>query len=506
MFMNLIGDPWLPVIFFDDTQELISLQALFEDGDRIRDLALTPPQRVAVMRFLICVAQRSLDGPKDESDWLSCNHNIALSCLDYLAKNVDFFDLTGIKPFMQVPNLESDKPALLDKLDFRLASGNNATVFDQAASPTGRVHPHAWGILNLLTFLNFSPGGLISQAKWDQKTTDRTSFAAPCIQAAHTFINSSNILQTLWLNLLTREDVTKSGHKWGQPTWELFPSSLEDKQAAINATQTYLGRLVPLTRLIKLQQGEEGYLAANVFLGASPKSWSFEHLPAYREPSTTVVIVKRNNKEEHAYMRLSLDKHIWRDLGAVLSVAQSVTSVGGPKAISRLQQRPDILSDEMISVWVGGLVARQASLEDTVEWRLQIPVYALNSQALLHYQSGVSLANDAEGKIRWAIETYLAEFKAYTGTDKRSRSQRDSICNKAATFYWQRLDQRYEVLLNNPTDLSAWRTIVRNAMYDAYSKSCPHNTARQIQAFVAGHHRLRMKTDTHIAPQEEQVA
>ena len=43
MFMNLIGDPWLPVIFFDDTQELISLQALFEDGDRIRDLALTPP-------------------------------------------------------------------------------------------------------------------------------------------------------------------------------------------------------------------------------------------------------------------------------------------------------------------------------------------------------------------------------------------------------------------------------------------------------------------------------
>lgn len=64
--MNLVKDPWIPVVMQDGTPELVSLRDVFAKGEEIADLAANPCQRIALMRLLICIAQAALDGPKDE--------------------------------------------------------------------------------------------------------------------------------------------------------------------------------------------------------------------------------------------------------------------------------------------------------------------------------------------------------------------------------------------------------------------------------------------------------
>ena len=62
--MNLIGDPWVPVVFQGGQTRTVGLNGLYEQAAEIRDLALAPPQRIAVMRLLICITQAALNGQK----------------------------------------------------------------------------------------------------------------------------------------------------------------------------------------------------------------------------------------------------------------------------------------------------------------------------------------------------------------------------------------------------------------------------------------------------------
>ena len=52
--MNLVNDPWIPVMLPDGRSDMVGLTDLFQRADAIRDLAVDPPQRVALMRLLIC--------------------------------------------------------------------------------------------------------------------------------------------------------------------------------------------------------------------------------------------------------------------------------------------------------------------------------------------------------------------------------------------------------------------------------------------------------------------
>ncbi len=63
---NLCSDCWIPVTMLDGRAALHSLESLFGQAEHIRDLALSPTERIAVMRLLICIAQRALNGPADE--------------------------------------------------------------------------------------------------------------------------------------------------------------------------------------------------------------------------------------------------------------------------------------------------------------------------------------------------------------------------------------------------------------------------------------------------------
>ena len=479
--MNLIGDPWIPVVFQGGQTRTVGLNDLYEQAGKIRDLALAPPQRIAVMRLLICITQTALNGPEDKDEWISCKSQIAPESLKYLAERKERFDLFGEIPFMQIKDLEAKSDGKLDKLDFGLASGNNKTLFDQSSVPEGRSHPAGWASLQLLTFLNFSTGGQVGDRKFSYSAE-----AAPAVKAAHLFLRGENLCETIWLNLLTKEDInTMPNGIWGYPVWDMFPYHLDETPYIENATQTYLGRLVPLSRLIRLD-GEDGQVSASCLIVNPPKTLCFKSPPSYREPSTTVIA---KEKGETDYLYLSVDKHIWRDLGSVFILNKSDSDTGGAMTLENLRQ---IDQDHVVDVWVGGLIPSQAAIEDAVEWNFLLPVDLLGERDLRSYQANVNFAESSAISLSIAVRTYLDEVNAYKGNDSRSKKTRADIVKRAASIYWQELDQRYGLLFEDRAVDTKWRGIIRKALEKAYEQSCVHETPRQIQAFVAGRKRLRL--------------
>lgn len=499
--MNLIGDPWIPVVFHNGTTRVVGLRELYEQAESIRDLALAPPQRIAVTRLLICITQAALDGPSDLQDWLACTSRIIPESLAYLDARCEKFDLFGETPFMQIKDLEADKLAPLDKLDFGLAAGNNKTLFDQAAIPDGREHPAGWVALQLLTFLNFSTGGKVGQANWKKQKFSDSTKAAPTLQAAHTFPRGSNLCGTLYLNLLTKSQITQLPNgAWGIPVWDTYPKLPNDKKAIENATSTYLGRLVPLTRLLKIYQkiDDENIIQATCIIGPPPKDLGFEGPPAFREPSTTLTV---NQKGESGYLSVSVDKHIWRELGAVLVLGKTSDEATGPLTLNNLLH---LELDTLVDIWIGGLLPSKADIEDAVEWNISIPNSALHGDQLMtRYQNSVQVAEESSYALKRAVSTYLDEVNAYKGNESRSKNTRAGIVKKAQTTYWQVLDQRYGMLFENANVDERWKHIIGQALLNAYEQSCPHETPRQIQAFSAGQRqlglwRLSKKGEDHV--------
>ncbi len=484
--MNLIGDPWIPVVFQEGQTRTVGLNDLYEQAEKIRDLALAPPQRIAVMRLLICITQAALDGPEDKDEWLSCKPRIISESLTYLAERKEKFDLFGETPFMQIKDLEAKSDGKLDKLDFGL---NDNTLYDKAASETGRKHRGGWTSLNLITFLNFSPSGTMGTAKWHNlNLTQAGAGNAPCLNAVHTFVRDKNLLQTLHLNLLTKVEIKKQPNgEWGQPVWDFFPINPNDKDAMLNASQTYLGRLAPLSRLVKLSPAKRNsFVEKKCVLCKSTPELKFEGPPSYRELSTTLVTTKKN---EIRYLRLSADKHIWRDLGSVLVLKAD----GGPPVLENLRIIGEevIGLDDEIDFWVGGfIIPYQKPPLDSIEWNLRLPVSLLGEGQLKSYQTNVGLAESSAISLSNAVRTYLDEVNAHKGNDPRSKDTRNGIVKRATSIYWQELDQRYGLLFEDRQVDDDWRRIIRTALRKAYEQSCVHETPRQIQAFVAGQKRL----------------
>ncbi len=159
--MNLTVDPWIPAVRGDGTRALFSLQELFAEAHELRDLAVKPHERIALMRLLLCITQAALDGPDDEAAWENCEPLIQLRVRDYLEQWSSAFELFGEGPrFLQLPNVQagkaSDEGNSATKLDLALATGNNSTLFDNCAEQN-RAVATARTALNLLTFQCFSP-------------------------------------------------------------------------------------------------------------------------------------------------------------------------------------------------------------------------------------------------------------------------------------------------------------------------------------------------------------
>ncbi|MCW5557278.1 MAG: type I-E CRISPR-associated protein Cse1/CasA [Verrucomicrobiae bacterium] len=477
--MNLVSAPWIPAVRSDGTRDLFSLDDLFAQAHTLRDLAVKPHERIALMRLLLCITQAALDGPADEEAWENCGPLIQPRVKEYLEKWRSKFELFGDgERFLQVANLmpgkSDDEGNPATKLDLSLATGNNPTLFDNAAGdPRAVAAAHA--ALSLLTFQCFSPGGRIGVAKWNGKDTPGkgSSNHAPCVPSSmvHTLLLGDSLLETVRLNLLTHEMIADAfTGKRGQPVWEQPPVGAGDSAAVDNATSTYLGRLVPLARCIRLQPDGTSLILAN--------GLDFPLFPAFREATATII----QRKEELGLLPASTGRSLWRQLGPIAVRRKSARdAISGPLALMH-----EFRSDE-VGLWIGALVTDKAKIEDVVEGFYRVPRSMLDAPSRVAYERGVHHAEETESALIQAVKQFAHELKIGSPAYDHARQH-----------FWTRVEQSLpdlfavarDLTLDDELPASAWGRAVQAAARDAYEQCCPCQTPRQIQAYVLGLRRL----------------
>ncbi len=461
--MNLVDESWIPVVYGNGTLDKVSLMEVFSNGEMIADLDAPPCQRIALMRLLVCIAQAALDGPKDEQDWLDCRGRIVPAAQEYLKRWHDKFELYGDNAFLQVAGLTGKPNATKDKLEFSFSSGNNDTLYDHGANEPRRETSDAELALRLLVFQNFSPGGLIGRHIWDGKETSKTSTHAPCVERSmlFTIVIAENLISSIHSNFITKEQVSRLPQKvYGKPCWETNMSSSELK----TMLNTHLARLVPISRIIKIENAN-----SEILLGAGLE---YKQLPEAREPWASVVL--RNNKL--GYVGTSISKQPWRDVASLLSL-QAANETEGAMQLNHIRH---LSEGAVVKIWTGGLATDKAKILNEMEWSFVIPVSFLESLNLANYQNAVGEAEKGKDRLYSAISSYASFQKAESKIWKTS----------AEKFYWDILTDSIKnleaVADNSPDARSEWHGYIKKAMEQAYEKTCPHETARQLEAYVNG--------------------
>lgn len=493
--MNLVSDSWIPVILQDGSSSLASLNDAFRRGREIRDLAVRPDERVALMRLLIAVAQAALDGPQDEEDWNGCLPRLPEAACAYLEKWHHAFELFGSgQRFLQVAGLEleEEKWVPASKLDFALATGNNPTLFDNGGGAERRFGTE-YLALRLLAFQCFSPGGRIGVARWGGRETSGggSSQHAPCLPGSmvHAYIRRADLLETVHVNLIPRNviNLVYGQEGWGRPIWERFPSGPDDRAAADQATRTYLGRLVPLSRAIRLGEDGRRMILAN---GLSYPSFDNGGL---REPEATIVVRLKDGKQTHGLLPLRQEASLWRELHSMLVKWHADSASGGPLALANLDE------DKDFDLWAGGMIADQAKPIDLVDSVFYVPAGLLQDAGQKAYEQGVELARKIAVELERASESYARALRTDGGSLQGPAVSPTGMRQKMRFLYWSEVDLSVRELVDFAVGASGetrlaesrWGRTLRRAALGAFEQTCPSSSVRQMRAYAAAHRELR---------------
>lgn len=535
--MNVAFDPWVPAVTATGERTLVSLHAALTEGEKFADLAVRPHERVSLMRLFLCVVHAALDGPKNYAEWCEVPKRLPDAVRKYLTQWKDSFELFHKeKPWLQVANLKgtanSGKTSPVALLDSELATGNNSTLFDHQGTLTTRVARPARLALNLLTFLNFSSGGGAPVAQWNSKKTSQVGNPdAPCLSQsmAHCLLRGKNVAETIHLNLPTHEQIRMVYRRYsrekkktadtfaevnmGRPVWERFPASPDDSASVSNATGTYLGRLAPVSRWIRLTRGTDQMRCCNGFKYDTHKD-GFAG-----EPTAAVRLVTRKDKKgtetiERKVVSVNPDKALWRELSALL-IKRAADGLGGPLAMVNAPH------SSAYDFHVCAMTRDQASMDIAVESVFHVtPVFQSN---LAVYSAEVEEAEKVSRRLRSSVETYRTTVDAdwtprVNHTQARDQGKlRNRLAQPAFLFYWTAIEKNLSLLMAHieaiGTDAAiptreAWRKMIFSTACEAYRISCGQDTPRQMRAFVKGWQRLTVtkneKTeDTTLTKEDE---
>lgn len=505
-------DPWLPVTNKNNQLAYISLTQLFNKPEEWLDLVLRPHERVSVMRFLLCIIQAAFDGGPSDDEWGDCIIEMRPKCIRYLEQWKTSFNLyDDKKPFLQIVDLEpfNKEPTQITKLEFSLATGNNTTLYDHAAINVikdipKRVLKESNLIISMLSFNNFSLGGLYPQAKWGNLTTSKSGVKdAPCSSQSmlHCFVRKKTLIETLHANTLTKEQIKdRYGENIGVPIWEYSPSSPTDANAKKNATETYIGRLVPLSRWLKILPD-----SASILMG---EGFVYPVFPEFIEASAVVKVISKNNTQEYKILGCKTTTP-WRELCALTTKRiKDKGEVGGPAYIENQS------SYDGYDLHIMAIKRDSGSLLDTFESILHVPDYlALSEVNKVSYDKGVKSAEMKSGNLDRAIQTYLSflipdmvetvkkglAFKKMKKNESdRYQGIKNRVREKYLIYYWTLIEKqrhllmKYISLIGTEQDTEreqankAWLNAINVSAKETYQALCSQETPRQMRAYVAG--------------------
>ncbi|MBR6586917.1 MAG: type I-E CRISPR-associated protein Cse1/CasA [Kiritimatiellae bacterium] len=505
---NLIDEAWIPVLMKDGSNRAVSLGEIFADTDgAIADLALNPYERVAVFRLLLCIAQAALgpDRLKDEDAWKAAKSDVGPISADYLRKWHHRFFLYGPHAFLQPDDVKTSKDAGtgtsehfnsdVSKLCLARASGNNSTLFDHGATDCVRGMSDSERIIGFLVFQSFSAGGRFSQCRWEgmlsptnnEKGKPNNALAAPCREKDMLFsiLIGSNLSESIWLNLLCKDILDSAKIPLGSPIWE---SNTISRAKMLDTPRSYLGHLVPLSRIVKLFQGSEEVIMGEgvIYPTLNPdKKNPDKRSYGWREPMATV---KSNGDDPPDYVSSDLTRLPWRDLASILAINGN----NGSKSALALRNIESLPDEKEFVLWMGGLCTSQAKEIGVVEWFARLSIEWLEDSSIQRYRTAIKIAETQCNHLISAAISYSESMKMSKVKEDKKEIYRPTDISESA--YWDILaqpeNQKIVMCVESETYMDDWKEATHKAAEEAYRRACPAVTARQMEAFAQGFAKL----------------
>ena len=413
----------MPVLRVDGSPDLLSLANVLRDAHQLTGLAGdVPTQDPPLLRLLLAVLHRALDGPGSRADWAALWEADRLpdrpvtAYLDRWRHRFDLFSPT--EPFFQVAGLHTAKgefrtAALLVPM---AASGNNVPLFDTSLDDGPPVFTPAQAARWLVHAHAFDTGSAKSAAVGDRQAKNGKSYAAePALGRVGVVIPVGPTLrETLLLNLIaTGEEGLIRRSPADLPVWErrpLTPDYVERRLTGPLDLYTF-----PARRIRLIPEQVAGQLAVRqVVLCAgdrvSPRDLATVEPHAGRVRSPT----EEKTQPPPVYVpdRHRVGRQLWRGMAALLARAGASAAADAPRHrgpavlawLDRLRADDWLATDYPLGVLAYGVEYgdQSASVREVILDRLPFPVALLKpgSPAERAALDAVELADQVAAALR----------------------------------------------------------------------------------------------------------
>ena len=222
---ELTDQPWLPVLFEDGREDVLSLRDAFARAGEIRRLVGdVPTQEFALVRLLLAIVHDAVDGPEDTEAWQELWHSDEpfAPVAAYLDQHRECFDLLHPEtPFFQVAEVRTgkDEVASLNRIVADVPNGEpfftmrfpgvDRISFAEAAR--WLVHAHAFDTSGIKTAAVGDP-----RAKGGKVYPQGVGWAG---NLGGVYVEGSSLRETLLLNLVAADaEVIRVGDD-DRPAW-----------------------------------------------------------------------------------------------------------------------------------------------------------------------------------------------------------------------------------------------------------------------------------------------
>ena len=477
---NLVDEPWIPVADYG----LASLNQIFYDTS-IRALGGNPVQKIAITKLLLAIAQAAFT-PEDNDEWKRIGpEGMAEKSRSYLHGKKGLFFLYGDKPFLQMPSISNASIQEYGAVQLYTATGNT-TVLNQ--SQVDRKLTDAEKAQLLIFLMGFAPGGkktdnsVVLSKNYTGKSNDNgkpsTGKPGPALGFSgylHTLLTGKNIIETLWLNLFTQEqisDIRFFSSGIGVPPWEKMPEG-EDCEIANNLKSCYMGRLVPVSRFVLLKDSGLHY------------SEGIAH-PTHKEGGFDLTIAVDSSTKPKV-LWVDPEKRPWRQIVSLLSFFSSDNRNNFDCRQLRfgLKRAREVVS--VFGIWSGGInVSSNAGEQyatgknDFVESEILLHSDSLGDNWFYKLKEEMTALDDLSRTVYASIMGYYRQLKA----------DGKAISALGTNLYWQLCEQKFQELLDacyDSTGIAAKKLRLEFVKFvnKTYNTCCQFGTARQLDAWAS---------------------
>ena len=349
---NLLDEPWIRVTRLDGAPDEVSLLSLFREATDIAGIhGEIASQDAAVLRLLLAICHRAMDGPEDLDVWEEYWRDpgsLGRDAVDHLERHRERFDLRDPdRPFFQVAGIHaaSGRTSGLESLIVDVPNGNPffTTRIAEGLDSIGWAEAARW----LVHVHAFDPSGIRTGAVGDPQVKGGKGYPIGpgwTGQIGTVTVVGENLERTLLLNTVVCEDL--DGLNGVDPTRDLAPWEREPDGPAGSHDPRPTGPVhcyTWQTRRVLLHGDDDG--VTGLFLGngdkATPQNrYLVEPMTAWRysEPQS-----KKLKAPVYMPRKLPTDRAFWRGLSTLVAQLSPKITVKGAGEVTRYRS-PGVVS------------------------------------------------------------------------------------------------------------------------------------------------------------------